>query len=190
MWFRGTSKQEGSQTQARHEKVVRKKKKKNWTRDRARYRKHSKLPFGVLSFRRMSFDCMNYIWWLYKYGTASMFTLYSRIASICVYWQTEVFDVVYVSGPNFPSVQMMRLGILFNNFHNVQALLLAIFTSLFFSGIFSNSCGSSIDYLPSRISNSHIIRNRAAAATKLLVDGCHVWKRLPERWRIWSKWSK
>lgn len=28
MWFRGTSKQEGSQTQARHEKVVRKKKKK------------------------------------------------------------------------------------------------------------------------------------------------------------------
>lgn len=47
-----------------------------------------------------------------------------------------MFDVVYVSGPNFPSVQMMRLGILFNNFHNVQALLLAIFTSLFFSGIF------------------------------------------------------
>lgn len=108
-----------------------------------------------------------------------VYTLQQDRKHLCVL--TEVFDIVYVSGPNFPSVQMMRLGILFNNFHNVQALLLAIFTSLFFSGIFSNSCGSSIDYLPSRISNSHIIRNRAAAATKLLVDGCHVWKRLPER---------
>lgn len=123
---------------------------------------------------------------LYKYGTASMFTLYSRIASICVHRQRCLISFKF-SEPIFPSVQMMWLGILFNNCHNVHALLLAICTSLFISGIFSNSCGSSIDYLPSRISNSYIIRNRAAAATKLLVDGCHVWKRLPERWSKWSK---